>query len=261
MEESQTQSVEFDVKLPKPGPRGVIAKVLIGVGALALVGVIAAVVISRTATPTVDPTVKVLPADTMLVMSLNTQADQLPNFKAVADAWQDSKEANQIKSALALAFMQTGFNWEVDVQPWLGERVTVGLVDLGNYTQPTTPHSARGPMFFVAVQTRDRAKSDAFLADVRKKLESNIKPSGYVTTTIRDEAYRGISMVYLTSEFSMNGEKPTVSDVVAYATVNDVIVVTTSADNLKKAIDASLDGSNLSTSANYQATMNTLPGQ
>ena len=40
MEESQTQSVEFDVKLPKPSSRNVIAKVLIGVGALALVFVI-----------------------------------------------------------------------------------------------------------------------------------------------------------------------------------------------------------------------------
>jgi len=261
MEESQMQSVEFDMNLPKPSPRSVIAKGLIGVGALALAGVIAAVVIGCTATPTVDPTVKVLPADTMLVMSLNTQAAQLPNFKAVADAWQDSREANQIESALALAFMQTGFNWEADIQPWLGERVTVGLVDLGNYTQPITSGGVRGPMFFVVVQTRDRAKSDAFLVNVRKELESKIKPNGYLTTTIHDEAYRGVSMVYLTSESNWSGDKPVVNDVAAYSTVNDVIVVTTSADNLKKAIDASLDGSNLSTSANYQTTMSALPGQ
>ncbi|HZY40472.1 MAG TPA: DUF3352 domain-containing protein, partial [Anaerolineae bacterium] len=261
MNDLQTQSVEFDVNLPKPGPRGVIAKVLIGVGALALVGVIAAVVISRTATPTVDPTVKVLPPDTMLVMSVNTQADQLPNFKVVADAWQDSKEANQIESALQLAFIQTGFNWEADVQPWLGERVTVGLVDLGNYTQPTAPDGVRGPTFFVVVQTRDRARSDAFLANVRKELESKIKPGDYMTTTLRDDTYRGVPMVYLTSESNWSGEKPVVNDVAAYAAVNDVIVVTTSANNLEKAIDAALDGNNLALSANYQTTMNTLPGQ
>lgn len=266
MEESQTQSVEFDVKLPKPGPRGVIAKGLIGVGALALVGIVAAVVIGCTAAPTpppVDPAMTVLPADTMLVMSINTQADQLPDFKAVADAWQGSKEANQIQSALELAFMQTGFNWEADVQPWLGERITVGI-DLGKYGQPVTPDEVRSPsplFFVVAVQTRDRAKSDAFLVDVRKELESKIKPSDYLTTTLRDEAYRGVSMVYLTSESNWSGDKPVVNDVAAYAAVNDVIVVSTSADNLKKAIDAALDGSNLSTSANYQTTMNTLPNQ
>ncbi len=131
MEEPQTQSVEFNVDLPKPKPTSLIAKIILAIGGLALVGVVAAVILSRTATPTVDPTVKVMPADTMLLMSLNTQADQLPNFKAVGDAWQGSKEANQINSALQLAFMQTGFNWEADVQPWLGERVTFGLVDLG----------------------------------------------------------------------------------------------------------------------------------
>jgi hypothetical protein len=203
----------------------------------------------------------VLPADTMLVMSVNTQADQLPNFQAVADAWQGSKEANQIKSALALAFMQTGFTWEDDVRPWLGERVTLGLVDLGNYTQPTASDSTRGPLFFVVVQTRDRAKSDAFLADVRKKVESKIEPSDYMTTTIHDGTYRDVSMVYLTTESNWGSDKPVVNDVVAYSTVNDVIVVTTSADNLRKAIDASLDGKNLATSTNYQTTMSALPGQ
>lgn len=261
MEESQTQSVEFDVKLPKPSLRSVIAKVLIGLGALALVGIVATVVISRTATPTVDPTVKALPADTMLMLSLNTQAAQLPDFKAVAEAWQGSKEANQIESALELAVMQTGFNWADDIQPWLGERVTLGLVDLGNYTQATTPDTVRGPTFYAVVQTRDRAKSDAFLANVRKEAERQIKPSSYLTITIHDEVYRGIPIVYLTSETTGSGGKPTLSDMGGYAAVNDVIVLTTSADNLKKAIDAAMDGGNLAASANYQATMSTLPGQ
>jgi len=261
MEEPQMQSVEFNVDLPKPKPHGLIAKVLAGVGVLALVGVVAAVVISRTATPTVDPTVKVLPTDTMLVMSINTQTDQLPNYKAIAEAWAGSREANQVKSALELAFMQTGFNWADDVKPWLGERATVGLVDLGNYSRPSEADSMRGPTFFVVAQTRDRAKSDAFLANVRKELQRKIEPSDYVTTTIRDDAYRGIPIVYLTSETNWSGDKPVVNETVAYATVNDVIVLTTSTDNLKKAVDAALDGKNLSLNANYQTAMGALPGQ
>ena len=261
MEEPQTQSVEFDVNLPKPKPTSLIAKIVLAIGGLALVGAVAAVIISRTATPTVDPTVKVMPTDTMLVMSINTQSDQLPNFKAVADAWEGSKEANQIESALELAFIQTGFNWEADVVPWLGERVTIGLVDLGNYTQPIESGSPRGPTFFVVAQTRDRVKSDAFLVSVRKELERKIEPSDYVTTTLRDDVYRGIPIVYLTSETNWSGDKPVVNEAVAYATINDVIVLTTSIDNLKKAIDAALDGKNLSLNANYQTVMNALPGQ
>lgn len=261
MEEPQTQSVEFDVNLPKPKPTSLFAKIVLAVGGLALIGAIAAVVISRTATPTVDPTVKVLPTDTMLIMSINTQTDQLPNFNAIADAWAGSKEANQIESALELAFIQTGFNWTEDVKPWLGERVTLGLVDLGNYTQPIDTDSPRGPTFFVVLQTRDRVKSDAFLVNARKEIERKIKPSDYVTTTVRDDVYRGIPLVYLTSETNWSDGKSIVNDVVAYAAVNDVIVLTTSTDNLKKAIDAALDGRNLSLNANYQAVMNTLPGQ
>jgi len=195
MEEPQTQSVEFDVNLPKPKPTSLFAKIVLAVGGLALIGAIAAVVISRTATPTVDPTVKVLPTDTMLIMSINTQTDQLPNFNALADAWAGSKEANQIESALELAFIQTGFNWTEDVKPWLGERVTLGLVDRGNYTQPIDTDSPRGPTFFVVAQTRDRVKSDAFLVNARKEIERKIKPSDYVTTTVRDDVYRGIPLV------------------------------------------------------------------
>ncbi len=261
MEESQTQSVEFDVNLPKPKPTSLLAKIVLAIGGLALIGAIAAVVISRTATPTVDPTVKVLPTDTMLIMSINTQTDQLPNFKTIAEAWAGSKEANQIESALELAFIQTGFNWTEDVRPWLGERVTVGLVDLGINAQALETDGVTGPTFFVVAQTRDRAKSDAFLVNARKEIERNIKPSDYVTNTLRDDVYRGIPIVYLTSETNWSGDKPVVNDTAAYATVNDVIVVTTSTDNLKKAIDAALDGRNLSLNANYQTVMSTLPGQ
>ncbi|MFN8594985.1 MAG: DUF3352 domain-containing protein [Anaerolineae bacterium] len=262
MEEPVTQSVEFDVNLPKSRPVSVLAKLVFGIGVLALVGAIVAVVVSRTAAPVVDPTVKVLPPDTMLLMSLNTRSDQLPNYNVVADAWKGSPEAKQIESALKLAIIQAGFNWEDDIQPWLGERITFGLLDLGNYTRLITTSEVHGPTYYAVVQTRDRAKSDAFLVNVRKEIESKLTPSDYVTTTLHDDTYRGVAIVSLTSESHWFGaEKSTTSDVVAYATVNDVIVVTTNADNLKKAIDASLDGNNLSLNAKYQTTMNSLPGQ
>lgn len=258
MEEPVTQSVEFDVNLPKSRPVSVLAKIVFGIGMLALIGAIVAVVVSRTAAPAADPTVKVLPPDTMLLMSLNTRSDQLPNYNVVADAWKGSPEAKQIESALELAIIQAGFNWEDDIQPWLGERVTFGLLDLGNYTAD----AEHGPTFYAVVQTRDRTKSDAFLVNVRKEIESKLKPSDYVTTTLHDDTYRGIPITSITSETRWTGdEKSKVNDVIAYATVNDVIVVTTNADNLKKAIDASLDGNNLSLNAKYQTTMNSLPGQ
>jgi hypothetical protein len=267
MNETHTQSVEFDVNLPKPGPRSILAKILVGVLVLGIIGGVAAVVISRTASPTVDPTMQVLPADTMMMLSLNPHPDQLSNYQVVADAWQGSKEAKQLESGLQLLIIQAGFNWEDDIQPWLGDRVTFGLVDLGNLAQPmardANPDSKpQSPFFLLAAHTRDRAKSDAFLANVRKEIESKIKPSNYLTTTFHDDTYRGSPIVYLTTEIPAYGSTaPQTNDTFAYATVNDVIVVTTSPDHLKKAIDAALDGNNLPLSANYKTTMGALPNQ
>ncbi len=252
MNDTQLQSVEFDVNLPKPRPRNVIGRVLIGLGALALVGVIALVVISRTATPTVDPLAQVMPDNVAIYFSMTTHSDQQPNFKVIADAWQDSKEANQVESALQLAVMQAGINWEDDVLPWLGERVGVGVIDLGG-TTPTTDNqslpSYRLPGIVAALQTTDRAKSDACLALVRKQLESLVKNSH---GAFKDEVYRGIDISYLSEDSGVVS--------VAYATVNDLVVVATGTDNLKRAVDASLDRSNLAASVIYQKTMSALPG-
>src|SRR5512141_835255 len=127
-----------------------------------------------------------MPANAMLYFSMNTHTEKLPNFNVIADAWKDSKEAKQVAAALELAFTQAGLNWEEDVQPWLGDRVAIGLVDLGgsnsNADQPSYLNY-RPPFFLVAAQTKDRAKSDAVLANLRKQLESKIEPNGIVTTT------------------------------------------------------------------------------
>lgn len=252
MEEPQIQSVEFEVNLPKPRPRNVIGRVLIGLGLLALVGVVAMVVISRTATPTVDPLAQVMPNTVAIYFSMTTHPEKQPNFQVIANAWKDSREANQVNSALELAVMQAGVNWEDDVQPWLGERVAVGLIDLGGTTPAADGQSLpayRLPAVIAVLPTTDHAKSDAFLVMVRKQLESQAKRDGGAFT---DEVYRGINLSYL------DGDTAVVK--VAYASFNDTIVLALGVDNLKRAVDASLDRSNLAASAAYQKTMSALPG-
>ncbi|HZY45698.1 MAG TPA: DUF3352 domain-containing protein, partial [Anaerolineae bacterium] len=233
----------FEVHLPKPSPRGLIVKIAAIVLGVGVIAVAAGVIINRAASPTIDPLAQIMPADTMLFLSMTTHPDQQPNYAVVADAWKGSKEAKQVESGLAVAITYAGFDWDTDIKPWLGDRAGVGLIDLGGTDQP--------PFFIIAIQTRDHAKSDKFLADYRQQRQT----SAQGTFAIHDETYRGISIVYVSnfSQYAPYAE--------AFATVNDVVVVTLGPDDLKKAIDAALDGKTLATSSNFKTTMMALPGQ
>ena len=244
------ETTQFDVNLPKPRTHKVLIGVLVAVLVLGTIGVAAAAIANRTAQSQGDATAAVMPPNTMMYFSLNTHADQLPNFNVIADAWKDSKEAKMVASGLEVAFAQTGLNWADDVQPWLGERVAVGLVDIGGMDKAQGKDlTYRAPFLVIAAQTKDRVKSDAALGSVLKQIAQT---SGGSTTT---ETYRGISITHLGFGGSSTQETG------ALATINDVIVLTLSGDQMKAAINAALDGQNLATSANYKAVMNALPGQ
>src|SRR5512135_2252316 len=113
------ETTQYDVNLPKPRPHKVLIGVLVAVLVLGTIGIAAAAIANRAAQSQGEATVNVMPPNTMLYFSMNTHADQLPNFNAVADAWKDSKEAKMIASGLELAVTQAGLNWQDDIQPWL----------------------------------------------------------------------------------------------------------------------------------------------
>jgi hypothetical protein len=258
------ETTQLDVNLPKPRIRKVLIGVLVAVLALGIVGVAAAVIANRTAQSPGEATANVMPVDTLFYASLNTHTDQLPNFNVIADAWKDSKEARQAAAALELAVTQAGLNWEEDIAPWLGDRAAFGLIDLGSATGSDGATPYRTPGFVLALRTRDKVASDKALATLRSTLESNIKPGGHVTITLADDAYRNIPLFYLTTETPTGrGDAATtrLQENLAVATVNDVVVVASRRADLQKAIDAALDGKSLTTSANYQAVMSTLPAQ
>ena len=263
------ETTQFDVNLPKPRTHKVLIGALVAVLVLGVIGVAAAAIANRTAQTTGEATVNVMPVDTMMYFSLNPHTDQLPNYKVIADAWKDSKEARQVAAGLQLAVTQAGLNWEDDIAPWLGDRAAFGLLDLGGLdkvgeTAVDTLGAYRSPGFVLALHTRDKAASDKALANIRGMLEKSIKPNGYVTNTLGDDAYRGIPLFYMTTESSYGrGDNATTrtQENLAVATINDVVVLASSRTDLQKSIDAALDGKSLATSVNYQTVMNTLPAQ
>ena len=239
---------------------GIVVAVLVVAG----VAFAAAAIINRAAQGQGEATARVIPANTMLYFSLNTHTDQLPNFNVIADAWKDSKEAKQLTAALELALNQANLNWDEDIAPWLGDRAALGLIDLGGVDANNAATPYRSPAVVLMVQTRDRAASDKFLTKLRGTVEKDIKPTGYYTATISDDTYRGIPLVYMTTESAASWpdtSQTRTQENMALATVNDVIVLTVNRTDLQKVIDAALDGKSLVTSQNYQTVMNALPDQ
>jgi hypothetical protein len=264
MSEVHTETTQYDVQLPKPRAPKILLSVVVAVLVVAVVAFTAAAIINRAAQGQDEATARVMPADTMMYFSLNTHTDKLPNFNVIADAWKDSKEAKQLTAALELALNQANLSWEEDIAPWLGDRAAFGLIDLGGSDANNAAAPYRSPAVVLAVQTRDRAASDKFLANLRSTLEKDLKPNGYYTATLGDDTYRGIPLVYMTTESAASWSDPSqtrTQENMALATVNDVIVLTLNRTNLQKVIDAALDGKNLTTSENYKTVMNTLPDQ
>ncbi len=246
------ESAEFEIKpeLPRaPGKR--FGRIALGIAALLVAGVAVVAIVNRAAAPQGDPLARVMPSNAIVYFSIATHPDQQPNFDVIAGAWRGSAEAEQIESALRSGLTASGFDWETDILPWLGDRVALGVVDLGGVDPDSDASSLpyRPPFFVAAVQTRDRAKSDAFLADYRAQRENSL----YGNSAIVEDVYRDIPIIYVTndSEYEPDGE--------AYATLDDAIVLTVGPDNLKKVIDVALDGPNLAAGDSFNATTSALP--
>ena len=258
--ENTNESIEFEVKPRSPrAPGRKIGLLALGLAVVVAAGALAAAVIGA-ATSQEDPLARTMPSSVVAYFSMTTHPDRQPHFDVVASAWRGSKEAERIESALNSALTFTDLNWEKDILPWLGDRVAVGIVDLGGYEPPADTSSGesrygryRTPFIVLAAQTRDRAGSDAFLAAFREQRESSL-PEG---SAIFDEVYRDVPIAYVANDADYlppNGE--------AWATIGDVVVAVISGrDDLKKVVDAALDVTILTASENYRATMDALPAQ
>ena len=81
------ESMEFEVKPQLPEWRGKkVSLAALGLGALIVVGVIAAVAIQGAAVPKTDPAAQMMPSKAVVYASLTTHPDQQPDCNAVADA-------------------------------------------------------------------------------------------------------------------------------------------------------------------------------
>lgn len=244
---SETESMQFELG-PRPlHPRSktILISALVIVAAATIGLIVRAALMSGSAADT-DPILRVIPANTAMYFSMTTHPEEQPNYNAIADAWKDSSEANQLESAMELGLNFVNLDWEVDVLSWLGERAGFALVDFGGYDG----RIYQVPFVILAAHSRDAAASDAFLTLIRDRITANSTTQPAFETS----DYRGVTITYVAGN---TGDEP---DYLASVTVDDVVVVTLGGpDQMKQVIDAALDGTALSNDARFNELMNRLP--
>lgn len=248
-----TDSMDFEVgRQPlRPGGRTILIVAVLVVVAAAAALILRGTLPSGSTAADGESTLNVMPSNTMMYFSLAAHPDEQPNYNVIAAAWEGSTEANQLESVFELGLLSAGINWEKDVLTWLGDRVAVGVVDFGSFGETADSgdfSSFRTPFIVLAAQTRDRAASDAFLAELRDRLGSNLGAA------FTDTEHRGVTITYAEGNSS---DQP---DFAAHATIEDMVVVSVGGpEQLTQVIDAALDGANLGSSETFNTTMSQLP--
>ncbi|HEY9289523.1 MAG TPA: DUF3352 domain-containing protein [Candidatus Dormibacteraeota bacterium] len=183
---------------------------------------------------------KMVPAgDNLLVIAnVDPSVTQKVNLMRALHAFPDLKTDSAITAKLDQALKNSGLSFTGDVQPWLG-------AEAGFSAQVSLQDSKNMPAALYLV-SRDDSKAAATLA----KLRAGKWGSGYQW---QDQTYNGISI-------AVGTPKSASQQAGAYAIVDHVVVIATSAGVIDEIIDADQGRvARLADSAAYKATLSGLP--
>lgn len=199
---------------------------------------------------------KLMPDDSIMFASFNPHLDQAKNFEVVEKIWGDNPLIQDELKKMLGSMKEEGLDYEADIEPWLGDEVafsigadvTAGMSDAlsGGLDQPPSLDAVSElPQMVMAVATTDKAASDSFLNKLRTETEKD-------GTAWQETEYKDIKIAYF--------DPGTEDDVgVAYATIDDFVVLAAGGLESMQAIIDVRDGTNLSDSQNYQDVMAKLP--
>jgi hypothetical protein len=196
-----------------------------------------------------------MPADTWMFFSMQVDLPAAENFDVVRNAWQDVPEFGKVVENWPAALFEDAeeVDYEADIKPWLGNEVAFGMGgDLAALMQQSSdmsfedtgmPSPSQMPDVILAVATKDTAASDKFLSDKRSDMWDE-------DMVWQETDYKGVKVYYAESE-AVGG--------VAYATIDDyVVLVSGGLDAMHAVIDAQ-DGTNLAQDEDYVKTLAELP--
>jgi hypothetical protein len=186
-----------------------------------------------------NSSVKLMPMETPLFIRLSPTGQQLKNVEALRarlDAIPEIKQAlGQVDTSLA---REQEITWATDIQPWLGPEIAIALTD----ARAMTAGRGAAPPMLALVATRDRPRSDAFLAKMRAAQE---KRGG----TMAEKQHGGV-----TYWAAAGGDT-------FFTTVGGFVVLATTEQGLRGTIDLAQGkgGKTLADSPTYQEVLASLP--
>ncbi len=202
-----------------------------------------------------DPLAASMPADTTYYMSVDlgklTPEKVSRILKNFSDALEldETPDLDSVKEELDKSLLSNlGMTFKDDVEPWLGQFVAIGIWDLqlpygsqSNSLENLDASASPGLVF--AIESRNNGKADEFL---QKWIEKSFPQGG---EEIRQEQYGDATIYVSESQYGQGA---------AFARSGSVILISTTLENLKDAIDAQ-KGQSLADSADYREAVGGLP--
>jgi len=179
--------------------------------------------------------VRMIPEDAMLAASLSVQPEDWQQVQSYGTPESQAVLQDQLQTAAATLFNQTGFKFETDIRPWLGSRVFFAMLPplpLSNDMAPTKVEIDYSPVIFLPIENLRRA---------RQQLQA--KATGATWT---ERVHSGVS-IRETEDLSA-------------AILGQVLVVSPDPSAIDRTIDASKSEKTILNAPGYQDTWKILQG-
>jgi len=190
---------------------------------------------------------RAIPADALAVVALSSDRGQWQRLRQLGNASRRDQFDQLVGQWRDRLITQTGLDFTKDVQPWLGEEITLALLPGDSTTPPGDPSTALGPPeqltrspWIALIPIRDGASTQGKLADLLVAAPS-----------LADNPYRGITLQQL-------GTDP---EKLLYVAVlsPDLALVSAQADLVKRGIDSWKGGQSLGERPGFAKAFEQLP--
>ncbi|MCB8945507.1 MAG: DUF3352 domain-containing protein [Ardenticatenaceae bacterium] len=195
-----------------------------------------------------DASAAVMPPDTMVYVGVNLLEANVTRMTEIRDAFVAASAGTEadlnepIEELDAVLRDELGLNFAEDVQPWLGQFMGIGLLD---FTLPSVETAAEPTLNWVAaVEARDTAAADAFLAKLVEQMEMEM---GETAVT---ETYQNISFATFVADDPLSE--------LTLGRAGSMVLMGSGMDAVQQAVDAQ-NGDSLADVITYQETLAELP--
>ena len=165
----------------------VVALLLLGAGGFYWIAAQSPLGLLRQGAETTPSAAIFVPKQAPAMMSLLVNPDQLEQFRQVvahpADRRRSRQEITQFKQSL---LANTGLEYERDVQPWLGDEITIALTTVDFDRDPVNGNQ---PGYLLAIATKDPERSREFLQLFWQK-------RAIAGDDLSFEQYQGVKLIY-----------------------------------------------------------------